>query len=1150
MYKWAKFIVLLTLFLIVGCLKSNTDRKAGRLNKKIRGEDINKEYNSTITNYESDEIVLEKYLELRSRKSEPLISGTIEGYSYFNGNIYYKNDKGEIFKIVKKGDRLAIDHAFSVGPYDKIRNFGYNTALIAEESVYGKSTEYVSGNGFVYEINCPLSAEILNFKDETSDYFNKQAKFKLTTKDYIKNFDSMFKKICEPKYYYSFDEKCWKVDVALKVEYFLGSKSYSFKGQTLSSETSGCRGSMDSAGSSAFSSGSLDVKSILKMFKENHILAFNGKYKLLHNGKIINNYNGKDLSTAKDYYNYVGSSSSLYAIDSINIYSWALDNNLGFISLKKLPKAFSIQGETINWSSGIADGAPRLEAEIVETKLSPSRAVLLNIKVNNVGKGAVYQLIGIIDSENQDLNGYPIFFGKLAPGEIKSRKVKVPIGKFTETGSYLMNVNWVEIDGNVPPEITAKVDIKALPRPKLIGSLSIIDDNTRKSSGDGDGILQLGEAVDIKLSIQNVGGSDALDTKVNFGIKENENIKIFDPLEVNIGTLSKQEIGTVTLNMLVKRNFTGDSIPIEISISESNFNESYFLKEKINIGKRTDARQVGIPPHYVYSKAKNVLLYSGANLSSSLIGVIEKGDTAILVNAETDLFYKLADSDKIAWVKKADVKKNFNIEKDDVLDTNTLDESIKITHFPGPTISLIRPDKKNNDRIRTSNNSLMFEWIIESIDINESKINAFSIILGEKEIYNYTFENPIKSYRYSHEIPLSSGENNLRIFAKDIAGRISKKDYKVMKKKGGKGDYEKSIVINTSIPFALEEGNDLIINGKNAVITSVDPDSKQVHFLSDSDSIIKQGLNIIKQKVQSGLKLAKQGALKMRLWVNGNDYQDFKEPYKNSYALLITIDDYDRKEDKKKKYPPTGFKSLGPFVKNSKRLKNILKKRGFDNDRIIELYDSDATSENIEKELRTFWDGGSRADADMLFFYFGGHGTIINKKGALVTYDYDPKMPGLTSFLMKQLLVTHLDQIKARHVLVALDSCYSGTLLVPEISPNLLSNRDNEDLLALIKSDVSKRGRNILLAGSNAQKAIWQETGGIFTLSLIEALSGAGDRNNDGIIQFLELSQAVANLVVTKIKKLNINYEQIPTSSSLTHQYGPGKVVFWADTDE
>jgi len=330
------------------------------------------------------------------------------------------------------------------------------------------------------------------------------------------------------------------------------------------------------------------------------------------------------------------------------------------------------------------------------------------------------------------------------------------------------------------------------------------------------------------------------------------------------------------------------------------------------------------------------------------------------------------------------------------------------------------------------------------------------------------------------------------------------------------------------IPPEFSNSDSLEVNGLTVKVRSIDANDGILQYLGGNESIIKRGLNTVSYLKKRWL-----------FWNEENKLMDFEKPYTNSHAIIVAIDDYDRINDPLNR-GKTGFRNLKMMVNEANSLKNALINVGFAKRNIQTIFNQKATSSTIESALKSYWKGGEKDSADRLFFYFGGHGTSIDSSAYIVTYDYDSKRPSLTTIDIEELTGRHAKNINSHHMLVAIDSCYSG-LATYTLGDKIDESRIKQfRRLSLIRSDLQRKARNFLFAGTGEQKALW-ENGGIFTNALIEGILGKGDTNKDNLIQFDELSLYVHNKVVAKASETGI--DQKPAHFSLT-RYGSGKVLF------
>lgn len=383
--------------------------------------------------------------------------------------------------------------------------------------------------------------------------------------------------------------------------------------------------------------------------------------------------------------------------------------------------------------------------------------------------------------------------------------------------------------------------------------------------------------------------------------------------------------------------------------------------------------------------------------------------------------------------------------------------------------------------------------------------------------------------RIEISLPVASRENVLNALAFD-AKRLRSDPVRVtFDYVGGPEAEAVEIAFGGELPPEVLEASEIQINQERLQVVDVDPEKKTFKLLGDP-GILKRGTNWIASLDD-----------RWRFWWQDGKLHRMPNPYERSYAILVAIDDYDRLKDPK--LHPTGLDPLGKMVPGAQKLKAALMRLGFPGGHITTLYDQDATSDRIHQELERFWKGGDRSGAHRLVLYFGGHGQGTDGRGSLVTYDYDPASPARTSFLMGDFVSRHFAHVDVHHLLVALDACSSG-LAIPGL--NTLDNVDEERLkqfrqLSVVLGDTEERARNLLLAGTEDERALYDE-GGVFTRALIDGLQGQADWNQDGVIQFGELSLHIKNQVTAIARTAGV--KQRPSYYRGT-DFGSGEVLFF-----
>ena len=126
---------------------------------------------------------------------------------------------------------------------------------------------------------------------------------------------------------------------------------------------------------------------------------------------------------------------------------------------------------------------------------------------------------------------------------------------------------------------------------------------------------------------------------------------------------------------------------------------------------------------------------------------------------------------------------------------------------------------------------------------------------------------------------------------------------------------------------------------------------------------------------------------------------------------------------------------------------------------------------------------------------------------------------------MEDLTTEHARKVAAHHMLIALDACHAGLAVYTSMSPHIDKEKiDDFRTLSVIRSETEPKARNVLLAGTGDEKALWIN-GGIFTQALIGGLQGMADWNKDRIVQFEELALHVRNQVVATAAATGVKQE-------------------------
>ncbi len=266
-------------------------------------------------------------------------------------------------------------------------------------------------------------------------------------------------------------------------------------------------------------------------------------------------------------------------------------------------------------------------------------------------------------------------------------------------------------------------------------------------------------------------------------------------------------------------------------------------------------------------------------------------------------------------------------------------------------------------------------------------------------------------------------------------------------------------------------------------------------------------------------------------------------PFAHSYAVVIGIDHY-----------RGSIPALRTAVNDARRLGELLATdHGYD---VTAVLDADATHANITSLLKTTLPAKVGAD-DRVLFYFAGHGVARDGDDGPAGYllPVDAQRGDEMTYLDMPLVHDALLALPCRHMLIVLDSCFSGAF-------RWSGTRSFEDDVSVVHQEkydryVHDAAWQVITSAAQDQRAIDQLSSGAlgsrdgdgahspFALALFDGLAGAGDivpRGGDGLVTanelFVFLDQTLASAAIAAGKS------QTPGFWSLRKQ-DKGQFVFF-----
>jgi len=237
------------------------------------------------------------------------------------------------------------------------------------------------------------------------------------------------------------------------------------------------------------------------------------------------------------------------------------------------------------------------------------------------------------------------------------------------------------------------------------------------------------------------------------------------------------------------------------------------------------------------------------------------------------------------------------------------------------------------------------------------------------------------------------------------------------------------------------------------------------------------------------------------------------KPNKNSYAIVIGIEQY------RQKLPRAEFAAHDAKIISE----YLTKTMGYPEENVITLLNDRALKSDMEKYFDR-WLSNNVEKNGRVFIYYSGHGAPNANTGDayLVPYDGDPTFIAETGYPITRLYQS-LGKLKAKEIIVVLDSCFSGgggrSVLAKGAKP----------LVITINTPNIKKNISVITASSGDQiSSAYEEKGhGLFTYFLLKGIKNEDVVRQDGSIKMDDLFDYIKPQV-ERIARKQFNNEQTP----------------------
>ena len=173
---------------------------------------------------------------------------------------------------------------------------------------------------------------------------------------------------------------------------------------------------------------------------------------------------------------------------------------------QRIAAAFAKLG--LDWTAGPVPAAPHLSAHLdlgSDDQIVVGQPEDVGLVVTNQGTQPVFQLSAVTTSDNPYLDHREFYFGRVDPGQTREVTARVDLQDGYPTEVAQAKIQLRTPDNEDLADLDAMVHTQGRALPAFSYQVALFDDGSGDSHGNGDGIPQVGETIDLALTIENVG---------------------------------------------------------------------------------------------------------------------------------------------------------------------------------------------------------------------------------------------------------------------------------------------------------------------------------------------------------------------------------------------------------------------------------------------------------------------------------------------------------------------------------------------------------------------------------------------------------------------------------------------------------------------
>ena len=413
---------------------------------------------------------------------------------------------------------------------------------------------------------------------------------------------------------------------------------------------------------------------------------------------------------------------------------------------------------------------PEASAQWSEGNLQAGKSARLEVTVRNTGKGQLFRVTASTTSPNPAFNDQKLEFGRIDPGKSVTRVLSFETDGMMQTQDIPVRISFEEYNDWVPPDIDAKLHVVGKPRPKFDYAYRILDGETPNSVGNGDGIIQRNESVDIVVTVRNSGAGPANGVTTKLNLLDKSGVEMFTDSSVEMGDIAAGNSKTVTFNVGVKSNASVKLLRMDLSITDDQFGDEVKLTNSIKLPiDQKIAPKIVVVDLVGTVVADPANLHSGADSETSVLAQIPQ-HSFVRITGELGDWFRIKLKELTGWINAEQITPQKITAP---MTSSQLPEPtvIKVFQRMPPQLTLVAPER---DQIAINTETIT----LFAVATDDEGIKNIELMVNGKSVEGRGFRSrktgtPQKIIKIKETIPLSYGGNQIKLVAFDTDNQRS-----------------------------------------------------------------------------------------------------------------------------------------------------------------------------------------------------------------------------------------------------------------------------------------------------------------------------------------------------------------------------------------